>query len=566
MLSVLAAACAGLWAAEAAAQALPGAADPSRVDELFQPGPEPLSEPEPEVTPGVEGPVAPEGAEQLRFVLQEIRFEGATVFSAADFQPLYADLVGTEVSIADIFTVAQRATVQYRSAGYILSQVLVPAQQVEGGVITLRVVEGFVDEVSIEGEIGGDRSILEAYGEAIQADRPLRAATLERYLLLAGDLAGAEATGVLSPSPTTPGASDLAIVLEHDPLDGFGSVDNRGSDFIGPYLATAGVTANSPFGFYEQFSLLASTSFEFEELAFVQGEVAVPVGTEGTTLSFRASASRSEPDEIFTLVGTDPESESVSGTVSVEHPFIRSREENLRGGLSFTVRDSQTEQDILGFRLTTADDRVVVARARVTYDFVDSLLGVNLLDLELSQGLDVFNATDGTDPDDTTSRANARPDFTKVNITASRLQRLAQGLGLLLEVRGQLSEAPLPSSEEFGVGGALIGRGYDPSEIVGDSGVAGKVELQYGEPVGEIYLDSFQVYGFFDAGIVWNRGGNEFEQDEDDTLTSVGAGIRLSINEYVSANFEVASQLGRGSASNDGDTETRALFSLTGRF
>ena len=96
--------------------------------------------------------------------------------------------------------------------------------------------------------------------------------------------------------------------------------------------------------------------------------------------------------------------------------------------------------------------------------------------------------------------------------------------------------------------------------------MAGKVELQYGEPIGDVYLDSYQVYSFVDAGIVWNRGGNEFEQDEDDTLSSVGAGIRLNINDYVSANFEVASQLGRGSASNDGDTETRALFGLTARF
>ena len=389
---------------------------------------------------------------------------------------------------------------------------------------------------------------------------------MERYLLLSGDLAGADAEGTLSPSPTTPGAANLAIEIEHDPVDGFVTVDNRGSEFIGPYLGTAGIAANSLLGFYEQFSLLASTSLETEELLFVEGSVAVPVSTEGTTLSFRFNASRSEPDEILTLVGTNPESESYSGTVALDHPIIRSREENLRAGLSFTVRDSETEQDVLGFRLTTADDRVVVGRGRLTYDFVDELLGVNLLDVQVSQGFDAFDATDGTDPGDITSRANARPDFTTLNFTASRLQRLTQGLGLFVEVRGQVASAPLPSSEEFGVGGAIIGRGYDPSEIVGDSGLAGKIELQYGERVDEEFLDSFQVYGFWDAGIVWNRGGNDFEQDDDDTLASAGAGVRLDINEHISANFEVASQLGRGSASNDGDNETRALFGVTARF
>ena len=162
---------AAFWVTEAAAQqTLPGAADPSRVDEIFRPGPEPLSEPDAEGIPGVEGPTAPAGADQVRFVLQDIRFEGATVFSEADFRPLYADLIGTEVSIGDIFTVAQQATVQYRTAGYILSQVLVPAQQVEGGVITLQVVEGFVDEVNVQGDIRGNQAILDAYAEAIRAE------------------------------------------------------------------------------------------------------------------------------------------------------------------------------------------------------------------------------------------------------------------------------------------------------------------------------------------------------------------------------------------------------------
>lgn len=33
----------------------------------------------------------------------------------------------------------------------------------------------------------------------------------------------------------------------------------------------------------------------------------------------------------------------------------------------------------------------------------------------------------------------------------------------------------LLSPKQFGVGGSQFGRGYDPSEITGDSGVAGKV-------------------------------------------------------------------------------------------
>lgn len=546
----------------ASAQTLPGAANPARIEEQFRPGPAPQSVPR--APAQVEPTAAPAGAEQVRFVLNRVVFDGVTVYSEADLQPLYQDRLGTEVSLADMYAVAQRATAKYRNDGYLLSQVLVPPQRVDGGVVHLRAVEGYVDEVTVEGEIAGPADLVQSYGNQIREARPLRADVLERYLLLSGDLAGNTARGVLTPSPSVPGASNLAIVLEHRPVEAFVSVDNRGSQFIGPLLFTSGAVLNSVLGLYERISVTLATASPMSELLYGNIAGSIPVGNEGTVAGFSFTASDSRPG--FTLANLDLDSQSYSGTLSITHPVIRSREQNLTFGLSFTWLDSTTDSGLAN--QTLIRDRLRVLRAHGTYDFVDSLLGVNLIDIELSQGLDIFGATGRGDL--LASRGvNSGGPFTKVVATLQRVQRLLPGLAFLVEVSGQYADTALLSSEQFGVGGARFGRGYDPSEITGDHGIAVRTELQYGGDIPDLPVAAtYQVYGFYDAGRVWNR-----ETVPDETaLSSAGGGVRLNLSTHFSANVEVARQLDHVSnSSGDGtpesrDRETRVLFNVVARF
>jgi hemolysin activation/secretion protein len=556
----------GVGTANAQATTVPPSAEPSRITPELQPPPQPQAQ------PGVQAPVpeqpVPPGAEEVKFVLKEVNFEGATVYSQDDLRPLYADLVGKEVSLADVYGVARGATVKYRTDGYILSQVFVPPQDVNAGVVRLQVIEGFVDQVTIEGDIRGRRDILEAYGEKIRASKPLQATDLERWLLLAGDLAGVTARGVLTPSQTVPGASNLAIVVEHKTVDLFAKIDNRGSRFIGPWLFVFGGQVNSVAGLYEQISLVAATAWEPEELQYGSMTVALPIDTSGTTLSLSVSGSHSNPG--FTLEKENIDSATVEGTIDLTHAFIRSREQNLSAGISFTVRTVNTDQH----KEAIIDDDLRIVRLHGSYDFVDTVVAdafgsgweaVNLVQLEVSQGLDIFEASQhGTAP---LSRPEADAEFTKLAGTISRLQGLMlPGLNLYLAVTGQISSDPLLSSEEFGVGGSTFGRGYDPSEITGDDGVGTTIELQYGDTLDLSYLQNYQLYTFWDFGKVYNQETPGV--DDDVSLSSVGAGVRVNFISELSGNFEVAQQLTRVSDSNDNQngTETRFLFGITGRW
>ncbi|WP_407181344.1 ShlB/FhaC/HecB family hemolysin secretion/activation protein [Bradyrhizobium sp. STM 3562] len=75
-------------------------------------------------------------------------------------------------------------------------------------------------------------------------------------------------------------------------------------------------------------------------------------------------------------------------------------------------------------------------------------------------------------------RFNASPNFTHFNLDVSHTQELPEGVQLYGKVQSQLADGPLVSSEQFSLGGLDTVRGYLESEVLGDNGVAGSIELR----------------------------------------------------------------------------------------
>ena len=124
-------------------------------------------------------------------------------YAPEDIDPLYRGRLGTTVSLADIYDIANALTNKYRNEGYILTQVVVPPQTIENGLVRLQVVEGFVDGITIAGEPRESAvKQFRKYADNLRENNILSAQNLERYLLLINDLPGVTARSVLSPSQT----------------------------------------------------------------------------------------------------------------------------------------------------------------------------------------------------------------------------------------------------------------------------------------------------------------------------------------------------------------------------
>jgi hemolysin activation/secretion protein len=168
--------------------------------------------------------------------------------------------------------------------------------------------------------------------------------------------------------------------------------------------------------------------------------------------------------------------------------------------------------------------------------------------------------------DDQLSRPRGHADFTKGTLDASRLQVIDGPWSVLVSANGQKSASTLLSGEEFSVGGARFGRGYDPSEITGSNGAAGALELRYDGRIPDLGVDlAYQLYGFGDFGVVW--AGDPDGGVMRDSLASAGLGVRFTVASRYLAEIEAAKPLTRGVATEGNSNDlVRVYFRLTANF
>ncbi len=521
-----------LIAANAYAQQVPGPADAGRI----VPEERSLNSEEKEtggVPPSVQAPVAediPEEAKSIRFVLREVRIEGVTAFHQERFQDLYKERLGKEVGLDELWRAANAITNTYRQEGYFLSRAFLPEQDIEDGIVTIRMVEGYIGVIALDGEVG-EHAVVHDLREALLAEKPVSIQTLESFLLRLNDLPGFSFRAVVEPQE---GGAQGAVALNLLPVEkaGRGSVqyNNFGSRFIGPHQVSGAYTASIlPL---QNTTVSAAMTVPADELKYLSASHTVPLAPEweGTV---SANYVNSHPGH--TLEPRDIKSNALEGSVAVRYKPIRQWRENL--ALEAELQAKNTDTDIGDTPLVR--DRIRTIRAAADYERADRWGGANLVNVQLTQGIDAFGASDAGDTD--VSRARAKPDFTKLEAAVSRRQGLPGELLLIGSVEAQVASGALYSSEEFGYGGQAFGRAYDPSELLGDDGVSASLELRYtGLPEWREF--SFTPFAFYDIGKIWN---DDPGQPAEESASSMGIGLYASDKNGFSGSLGVAQPLTR---------------------
>ncbi len=382
-------------------------------------------------------------------------------------------------------------------------------------------------------------------------------------MLLINDLPGMKARAILSPSPTTTGASDLLVVVTRKDIDAQIGIDNFGTRFLGPVQINGSAALNSFFGNNER--ITAQTIFgvstgEFSELAYFSLKYDQPIFKNGTQVSLFSSYTNTEPG--YTLNEFDVQGYSQQIYAQLSHPFIRSRSFNLTGRTMFDFKEVTTKNNLIAD--PTRKDHIRAIRLGGNVEYLDTVLGIayNTLDVEVSRGLDIIGANSKRQT--SVSRPDAEIQFYKIEATAQRLQRLTNQLNLLVAATGQMTNRPVLSSEEFSIGGINYGRGFDSAEAIGDDGFAGKVELQWNDPYFVSDDLNYQLYGFFDAGRVFDDDATAANLEEE-TLSSTGFGVRADIYEDTSAGLLLAFPLNNTPQTQD-DRDARLYFNLSHNF
>lgn len=484
------------------------------------------------------------------FVLTGVTFDGVTAYPIADLAPLYDDLLAREIGTEDLVALAQSITDKYRADGYFLSRAVVPLQPPTGGLARITVYEGYVAEVLYE----GDRSsAAERLATAIKGRKPLRLKDMDRQLSLVSDLPGIRARTRLEPVLDDPAQHKMVVELRARRLAGSLYVDNRGAESAGPWQAYARGALNSAFQSGDQLSVGVFTIPQ-DPREFTQVEIAY-VTQLRAGIHARAAISGSRSKNGSAALSTTFGQESAAINLRLFAPLKRGRDGSLWLSGGFDAR--RVEQDWT--RGGSADELRIVRLG--AYGDRKWSAGYSTGLVQMSRGLAVAGAT--TRKSSTRSRWNADGQFWKANAQLSHYKDLGANAGIYWSVDGQWSSEGLLGSEEFALGGLPYGRAYNYSEIVGDRGIAGVVELRAGWRPQTRGISFLQTYAFLDGGRVWNLDAPVGWRSA--SLRSAGVGLRLQVGDRLNVRLEASRPLARAPFERK-DKDWRPFISVTSTF
>ncbi len=488
--------------AAASAQVIPPSELPGRERERFTTYPTVPSQPAGSPTVGLPSAAPPPGAANVYIVIRDVQISGSTVYSRDELAQYYAEFVGRRVPLTAVYEIAKRITDRYGADGYVLSRANLLSQTLDpaGAVVQLRVVEGYVDKVIWPIELSKYWNLFSEYAAKITAERPSNLFTIQRYLLLAGDLPGLRLKNRLVPSKTHPGAATLIVEATEKPVDAMARIDNLGNSARGPLQFLGSASFKNPFRIHDAWTFTYAGTYQTKELQYVSGNYRQVLNSEGLSFYTFGAYGWGRPG-VIELEAINYRTKSLVFETGLTQPFVRSRERNVSLTALYFQSDDQSDLIYAPTNPLPTFDRLRGFRLRLEADWVDPWSGVNQFYGVFSQGIHGLGSTNNDDI--FASRFYGRVDFTKFEATYARLQSLGGGYSLFVAALGQYAGTPLLYPEVCGYGGRVFGRAYDPSQLIGDHCAEILGELRYDVHLSSPILTQMQFYLYADQA--WLR-------------------------------------------------------------
>ena len=194
-----------------------------------------------------------------------IVIDGLTELGRNDFASVIEPYAGRSLSRAELEQLTDSIASRAREKGYILATAWIPQQALIGGMLRVRVDEGMIDEVRVE---GSDDPAIQRQLRRLVNGRPITLAALQREVLLADDLPG---VWVRRTRFETKGQRRILVVnARREDFAGSAQVSTDGTKPVGPIRARINLDANGLISPRDRVDLSFSTTpLDPSELEFV---------------------------------------------------------------------------------------------------------------------------------------------------------------------------------------------------------------------------------------------------------------------------------------------------------
>lgn len=441
-----------------------------------------------------------------RFLVKKIHVRDARIFSVQKINSITQPLEGKNVTSQELADVADKITALYLKEGYITSRAVLVDQTIETGEIVIRVFEGGVDEIRVEGTQRINPNYI-CSRIRIAGLNPLRKQKLEEQLiLLRSDPMFKNLEASLRPSEGDKfGRSTIIVrVTEANPFKGAFGVDNYSPPSVGSERLGVGLSYRNLVTSGDQISASYNRSTR-GGLNLYDFNYRVPLNAMDGTLQLRAVLNNTkiiDPEyERLNIRGDSQQYE-----ISYRQPLVRTPRQEFALSLGFAYQDGQTFLfDSIPTPFGIGPDKNGVSRTsvfRFGQDFVSrEKNGAWSARSLFNFGTGLFNATNNNNP---------IPDgqFFSWYGQLQRTQKLSEDQLLIVGLDLQLTPNSLLPSQQFIIGGAQTVRGYRQNARSGDNGVRFSIENQITVVRDEGGFPTLQLSPFIDFGTVWNHPDN----------------------------------------------------------
>lgn len=463
------------------------------------------------------------------FHVTRVAVEGATLLPDKVLKELVQPIVDRTVTLAELQKTAEEITDWYRSKGYVTSRAIVPAQEVREGLIRIRMIEGKVGQIQVNGNRYFSSALL-AREIRLKSNEILWLPRLEESLRRLNAHPDRKVKLVLTRG-VQPERTDLVFqVTDQRPVHASYGIDTLGTKTTGQIRQSVLLSHGNLTGRDDQM--------------VVRGLVTEFAGLFGGTLSYLRPLTPSgisatlDVSGVKSSLGGDSKNllargDAVTVSSGFIFPWIRRSRFELEALSGFDVKRVRTRSD----NSTTSKDDLRVLFGGTNLLRQDST-GRSFLSQQLRLGIgSLFGGSHPEDP--ATSRAKTGGSFVRWLVNFVRVQSGPWGTSWVFRGSGQLATDRLVPAEQFRLGGFDTVRGYPEGEFLADQGFQATVELR--APVdrflpgsmasgGTSLLDrlrrSLLAVAFWDfaEGFLRDPRANE---DADMRLSGVGCGLRL---------------------------------------
>lgn len=465
---------------------------------------------------------------QATFDISEFRVLGNHLLPPVVVERAVYPYLGPQRTLDTVRQAAAALEKAYKDSGYGTVFVDVPPQQVEDGIVRLKVTEGKLERVQVRGaRYFSDQQILSAL-PALQPGQTPLLPSLQNELGVVNARSADRAVTPILKAGSQPGTVDVDLAVKDTlPLHGSLQYDDRHTAYTTPDRLTAALSYDNLWQRQDSLGVEYQTApARVSDAEVFVANYTTHFGPGAGLGNFSYIQTRSSVLAVGTLgvLGTG----SIYGAHWIE-PLVNTatNSQNVNVGADYKDVLTRVLPNEPGATLAGA------VSARVKYLNWSAVYsgswshGPRSWSLSGGVGFGIRGAFNSVDEFENT-RYNAYTDYFYVrgNFTASQLLPL----GVAFAERGsvQWSDSPLVNNEQFSLGGVDTVRGYLEAETLGDSGISGGLELHspaLGARLGS-FLRPLYAFGFVDAGEA-KLVDPLPSQQASLALWSTGAGLRL---------------------------------------